>query len=227
MDLDIATKSILGMFFVYLVMFGSYINVLLNCGLQRFLLNNIYLRHIIVFFSIFIFTFVLNWYTPKSIVVTENFSNIYEFLNKYNYILSSLGYTGIIYIIFILSTKQEIIFMFSFLMILMTVIGIYLIYRIELSNLDIDYLELKKKLFINKNTLGRHLDKSKTDDQTVKESSLKTTANLHNIVTIGYISLIINILIGFTLYFRRQWVEHAHHWDWITFFLGGNKCKGT
>ena len=54
MDLDIATKSILSMFFVYLVMFGSYINVLLNCGLQRFLLNNIYLRHIIVF-SLFLF----------------------------------------------------------------------------------------------------------------------------------------------------------------------------
>jgi len=227
MDLDIATKSILGMFFVYLVMFGSYINVLLNCGLQRFLLNNIYLRHIIVFFSIFIFTFVLNWYTPKSIVVTENFSNITDFFNKYNYILSSLGYTGLIYIIFILSTKQEIIFMFSFLMILMTVIGIYLIYRIELSDLGIDYLELKKKLFINKNTLGRKLDKSRTDDQSVKESSLKTSATLHNIVTVGYISLIINIIIGFSLYFKRQWKEHAHHWNWVTFFLGGNKCKGT
>ena len=65
MDLDIATKSILGIFFLYLVMFGSYINVLLNCGLQRLLINNIYLRHIIVYFSIFIFTFVLNWYTPN------------------------------------------------------------------------------------------------------------------------------------------------------------------
>lgn len=227
MDLDIATKSILGMFFVYLVMFGSYINVLLNCGLQRFLLNNIYLRHIIVFFSIFIFTFVLNWYTPKSIVVTENFSNISEFFNKYNYILSSLGYTGLIYIIFILSTKQEIIFMFSFLMILMAVIGIYLIYRIELSDLGIDYLELKKKLFINKNTLGRKLEKSKINDQSVRESSLKTTSNLHNIVSVGYIALIINIIIGFTLYFKRQWKEHAHHWNWVTFFLGGNKCKGT
>ena len=208
-------------------MFGSYINVLLNCGLQRFLLNNIYLRHIIVFFSIFIFTFVLNWYTPKSIVVTENFLNISEFFNKYNYILSSLGYTGLIYIIFILSIKQEIIFMFSFLMILMTIIGIYLIYRIELSELGIDYLELKKKLFINKNTLGRKLEKSKINDQSVRESSLKTTANLHNIVSVGYIALIINIIIGFTLYFKRQCKEQTHHWKWVTFFLGGNKYKGT
>ena len=227
MDLDIATKSILGMFFVYLVMFGSYINVLLNCGLQRFLLNNIYLRHIIVYFSIFIFTFVLNWYTPKSIIVTENFSNIQEFFEKYNYILSSLGYSALIYIIFILSTKQEIIFMFSFLMILMAVIGVYLIYRIELSDLEVDYLELKDKLFINKNTLGRKLKKSKVKDQSVTESSLKTTAMLHNVVTTGYIALVINIIIGFSLYFKRQWKEHAHHWNWLIFFLGGNKCRDT
>ena len=227
MDLDIATKSILGMFFVYLVMFGSYINVLLNCGLQRFLLNNIYLRHIIVFFSIFIFTFILNWYTPKSIVVTENFEIINKFLNKYNYILSSLGYTGLIYIVFILSTKQEIMFMFSFLLILMLVIGIYLIYRVELGMLEINYLDLKDNLFINKNTLGRKLDKSKIDDQSISEASLITTANLHNFVSAGYIALIINIIIGFSLYFKRQWKEHAHHWNWLTFFLGGNKCKGT
>ena len=49
MDLDIATKSVLGVFFLYLVMFGSYINVLLNCGLQRFLINDLFLRHVIVF----------------------------------------------------------------------------------------------------------------------------------------------------------------------------------
>ena len=106
MDLDVATKSVLGVFFLYLVMFGSYINVLLNCGLQRFLINDLFLRHIIVFFSIFIFTFVLNWYTPKSIVVVEQFSNFSYFFEKYSYILGSLGYTGLIYIFFILSTKK-------------------------------------------------------------------------------------------------------------------------
>tara|TARA_B100001093_G_scaffold520365_1_gene615094 strand:- start:4304 stop:4987 length:684 start_codon:yes stop_codon:yes gene_type:complete len=227
MDLDIATKSILGMFFVYLVMFGSYINVLLNCGLQRFLLNNIYLRHIIVFFSIFIFTFVLNWYTPKSIVVTEGLDENESFLDKYSYVLSSFGYTGLIYIVFILSTKQEIFFMFSFLLILMAVIGIYVIYRVELSGLGIDYISLKDDFFLNKDKLARRLDKSKIDKGKFNEKTITLTSRLHNTVSAGYLLLIINIMCGFTLYFKRQWKEHAHHWNWVTFFLGGNKCKGT
>ena len=228
MDLDIATKSILGVFFLYLVMFGSYINVLLNCGLQRFLINDLFLRHIIVFFSIFIFTFVLNWYTPKSIVVTENFSDFsYFFDNKYSYILSSLGYTSLIYIFFILSTKQEMFFMFSFLIILMSVIGVYIIYRIELTGIDIDYMEIKDKMIMNKTLLGRKLNKKQIENNSVSEQSLKVTSNLHNMVSFGYIILILNVMFGFILYFKRQWKDHAHHWNWLIFFLGSSKCEGT
>tara|TARA_B110001450_G_scaffold247640_1_gene262910 strand:- start:4351 stop:5034 length:684 start_codon:yes stop_codon:yes gene_type:complete len=227
MDLDIATKSILGVFFLYLVMFGSYINVLLNCGLQRFLINDLFLRHIIVFFSIFIFTFVLNWYTPKSIVVIEQFSNFSFFFKKYSYILMSLGYTSLIYIFFILSTKQEMFFMFSFLIILMSVIGLYIIYRIELTGVGVDYLEIKDKMMINKTILGRKLHKKQVENNSVSEQSLILTSNLHNMVSISYIILILNVMIGFTLYFKRQWKDHAHHWNWLIFFLGSSKCKGT
>jgi len=227
MDLDIATKSILGVFFLYLVMFGSYINVLLNCGLQRFLINDLFLRHIIVFFSIFIFTFVLNWYTPKSIVVIEQFSNFSFFFKKYSYILMSLGYTSLIYIFFILSTKQEMFFMFSFLIILMSVIGLYIIYRIELTGVGVDYLEIKDKMMINKTILGRKLHKKQVENNSVSEQSLILTSNLHNMVSISYIILILNVMIGFTLYFKRQWKDHAHHWNWLIFFLGSSKCNGT
>lgn len=227
MDLDVATKSVLGVFFLYLVMFGSYINVLLNCGLQRFLINDLFLRHIIVFFSIFIFTFVLNWYTPKSIVVVEQFSNFSYFFEKYSYILGSLGYTGLIYIFFILSTKQEMFFMFSFLIILMSAIGIYIIYRIELTGVGVDYMEIKDKLIINKTILGRKLPKKQVENNSVSEQSLVLTSNLHNMVSLSYFILILNVMIGFILYFKRQWKDHAHHWNWLIFFLGSSKCKGT
>lgn len=227
MDLDVATKSVLGVFFLYLVMFGSYINVLLNCGLQRFLINDLFLRHIVVFFSIFIFTFVLNWYTPKSIVVVEQFSNFSYFFEKYSYILGSLGYTGLIYIFFILSTKQEMFFMFSFLIILMSAIGIYIIYRIELTGVGVDYMEIKDKLIINKTILGRKLHKKQVENNSVSEQSLVLTSNLHNMVSLSYFILILNVMIGFILYFKRQWKDHAHHWNWLIFFLGSSKCKGT
>ena len=35
MNFSIINQSMLGVFFMYLVMFGSDINTLLNCGLQR------------------------------------------------------------------------------------------------------------------------------------------------------------------------------------------------
>jgi len=180
-----------------------------------------------VFFSIFIFTFVLNWYTPKSIVVTENFANLTDFFNKYSYIISSVGYTGLIYIFFILSTKQEMFFMFSFLIILMSVIGVYIIYRIELSGIGVDYMDIKDNITMNKTLLGRKLNKNKKTDNSVSEQSLKLTASLHNAVSFGYILLILNVAAGFVLYFRRQYKDHAHHWNWLIFFLGSSKCKGT
>jgi len=159
--------------------------------------------------------------------VTENFANFSEFFNKYSYILSSLGYTGLIYIFFILSTKQEMFFMFSFLIILMSVIGLYIIYRIELSGIGIDYMDIKDKLTMNKTLMGRKLNKKKIDDNSVSEQSLKLTSTLHNMVSFGYILLILNVMAGFVLYFKRQWKDHAHHWNWLIFFLGSSKCKGT
>lgn len=223
MDLDIATKSILGIFFLYLVMFGSYINVLLNCGLQRLLLNNIYLRHLIVYFSIFIFTFVLNWYTPKSLVLTEDFTSMKElnkFIEKYGYISSSIFYTTLIYFFFIISTKQEAIFMYAFLVLLIGVIGIYILYRIELQDVGVDYSKLINNLFITTDDIS---SKSKSKDKT----KINTSTNLHNLVSAGYLALIINTVLGFYFYFKRQYKDHSHHWNWATFFLGTNKCKDT
>ena len=219
LDLNIITKSVLGIFFLYLVMFGSYINVLLNCNLQRFLQRHIFMQHFIVFFSIFIFTFVLNWYTPKSMVL-EEFSNMDNILKKYNYLFSSLGYSLLIYIIFILSTKQEVFFMFTFLVLLIAIIGIYIIYRVELSNLNIEYTEIKKNLFTNTDKMTRLLNNNKKN-----LNSLQLTSNLHNAVSVGYIVLIINILLGVSFYFKRQRKEHFKTWNWLTFFFGNNKCR--
>ena len=118
-------------------------------------------------------------------------------------------------------------FMFSFLIILMSVIGLYIIYRIELTGVGVDYLEIKDKMMINKTILGRKLHKKQVENNSVSEQSLILTSNLHNMVSISYIILILNVMIGFTLYFKRQWKDHAHHWNWLIFFLGSSKCKGT
>lgn len=60
-------------------------------------------------------------------------------------------------------------FMFSFLIILMSVIGVYIIYRIELTGIDIDYMEIKDKMIMNKTLLGRKLNKKQIENNSVSE----------------------------------------------------------
>ena len=105
MDIETNSKCIVGIFFLYLVMFGSGITSLLNCNLQKFMYSNLYFKHVIVFFSILMFTFILNWYTPGSLVIVESFDEK-EYQNRYKYVLNSFYYSLLIYGIFLLSTKQ-------------------------------------------------------------------------------------------------------------------------
>ena len=225
MNLDIASKSMLGIFFLYLVMCGSSIHMVLNCELQRVLLKNIYIRHIIIYFSIFIFTFVLNWYTPKSLVLTENMesnddnnnnnnnnNNVKSFNDKYGYIISSLIYSIFIYIFFIFSTKLEPAFMFTFIILLIAISGTYIIYKIESENANV--INTKNKLFISEN-----------DIEVENKENLGLLVKIHNIFGGGFLFLIINTIIGFFLYLKRQLRDHSKEWNWITFFLGTNYCN--
>ena len=52
-----------GIFFLYFVIMSSVSFKLLNCNLQRFLVNNVWVKQLFVFFSIFLFTFILRWYS--------------------------------------------------------------------------------------------------------------------------------------------------------------------
>jgi hypothetical protein len=88
---------IVSIFFLYLLLFSQNIFFVLNCKVQKFLLNNIYFRQVMIFFTIYFFTFVLNWYTPYNIfpkIFSDNVNNVFKYL----------GLTLLIYIFFILTT---------------------------------------------------------------------------------------------------------------------------
>lgn len=74
---------VLPIFFLYFVLISGYCSSLLNCGLQRFMKNSIYFKHFLILLSIYIFTFILNWYTFDSLQIEqqENFKNK---INKFN-----------------------------------------------------------------------------------------------------------------------------------------------
>ena len=58
---------VLSLFFLYLLMFSGSINRILPCSVQNFIKNNIIFRHMMIFSTIYFFTFVLDWYTPNSV----------------------------------------------------------------------------------------------------------------------------------------------------------------
>ena len=61
--------AVLPLFFLYFVLVGGYSSDILNCQLQRNLKNSVMFKHILLFLSIYIFTFVLNWYTFDSLQI--------------------------------------------------------------------------------------------------------------------------------------------------------------
>ena len=56
----ISNQVALALFFIYFVLMSGECSELMNCSLQRYISKNLRLKHIMVFLSIYIFTFVLN-----------------------------------------------------------------------------------------------------------------------------------------------------------------------
>lgn len=121
-------QIVLGLFFLYLTILGGFVQDLFSCELQRFIKSSIIFRHILVLLSIFIFTFVLGWYTDKALLsakeaqesqeATEGFS-LNETLYKY------IKYTFLIYGIFLATTKCDIRFLLPVLIIVSLLIFLY------------------------------------------------------------------------------------------------------
>ena len=62
-------STLLPIFFLYFVLLSGYCSEVLNCGLQRYMHNGMFFKHLMIFLSIYIFTFVLNWYTFDSLQI--------------------------------------------------------------------------------------------------------------------------------------------------------------
>lgn len=215
MEIKIANQGILAVFFLYLVMIGGDMSSLLNCELQRLLQKSIILRHVITFLSIFLFTFILNWYTPKSLVLTENMKNKKQ--NKYKYLLNSFKYSIFIYILYILSSKQEHSFIYTFLILLLIIISVYIVYLIEINSHNLNQNNFNK-FFISQNDV-KLLVKDKNESYKIYL--------IHNILSSLYLILLINILIGVYLYYIRQLKDKKNQFSLLKFIFGSKNCRGV
>jgi len=212
-------------------------STILNCNLQRYLKSSIFIKHLIIFLSIYVFTFLLNWYALESLVVdgyidgcqsnegnngnnngnNDNSKNINKF--KQRSLLNYLIYTIFIYTIFILSTKNEGLTLAIFLVGCLVLTGLQVYMKTLNSAVSQSVSSL---LWINSKKKNKL--KAKHNDNLVDFDKIVL---LHNINITLFAIMIAILLIGLYLYYTKQYKDHSHHWNWIKFFFGVNKCSGV
>lgn len=216
----------LGLFFLYFVLISGSCGEILNCGLQRFIHNSIWFKHVMILLSIYIFTFILNWYTIDSIVI-ENYDNKVnkeedenEEENKtgvnprLRYLYDSFLYSILIYIIFVISTKTEGKYLAIFLLLSVLLV----IIQIILKALYGSYTEL------NLTNLFKSVNDIKNQDINMKKFDGNLILILKFLPFIYLITFMV-LMTGLGKYYTRQRKDHTKNWDMIKFIFGNNKCN--
>jgi hypothetical protein len=218
--LDTTNHSLLGLFFLYLVILsGESSGKLLNCKVQSFVKSNIYIQHFLFFISIFLFTFILNWYTPSSLVLSKSYEyNIKKpadlISNKYSYIFNSFKNSFIIYLVFLLSTKLSSPTQVIFFGLLFLLFIVFLFYKIELEDKSLNEVSVNN-FFISKEYLN----------QITSGKDITQLYLLHNGLSIGYFTMGINFVYGIFKYYKKQRKDHEKDWSLLKFVFGVDKCS--
>ena len=232
MKVDVINKFMLSLFFIYLLLISSNISSLLNCSTQRFLKENILVKHVILFISVFILTFILNWYTPESIVVKkeeddliEGFENFKFSFEKYEYLIESFFYSIIIYIGFLATSKMDPFWFTVFGFFLVFAFVIFLLYKVNLSEFDID--ELKPEgVFMYESTLVKNLEGT-TQSIEEKKKEMSNVIILYNLLVVSYLIMPVLMIGGVYKYYLKQKKDNKGKFDLMTFIIGTNKCRNV
>ena len=131
-----------------------------------------------IFLAIYIFTFILNWYKIESLVVEkfENNKNQNKVNKKrrkpFDYLIKSFYYTIIVYSIFLLSTKNEKLFLIIFLF--GAVLIVFMTIFTKALNPDL-YNIIGQNLFITNSKLNLLIKENAEDEedvQTIKQMAI-------------------------------------------------------
>jgi len=196
MNIQTASSSLL---IIFLLISFNFTGTIINCSLQRLFKMSRISKLIVIFFSLFIF------------VILSNNSN----KNENPFI--TLRNTLILFIIFILATKNKPFITTLFLLLW------FIIYFIELyKKYKYPYVKNTKNIenmYIFGNNKKRFKE-SHTDN-------LDMYILLHNLQFIIFCLSLILLLLGFILYYLKKKEEYGNEWSNITFFIGSHKCKSV
>ena len=233
----------LAIFFLYFVLMSGQTYELMNCGLQRTIDNAVYLKHIMVFLSIFLFTYILNWYTldhinevslPTQLFATAKNLEKYEDkkeekpdksvekANKIKYIIKSALYSVLIYVIFVMSSKNEGVFSNIFL-ISICVVVLATIFKTTLNKEVVDSVGSDGILTIVTPGQITKLQEKHSDTP----GDVVQLAIIQNGITVVSIFTIVCLCIGMYRYYLRQYADHYMHWSWNKFIFGTSRCTSS
>jgi len=243
-----SSQVILSIFFLYVVIISEKLFTLISCNFQTIIKNNRYFKQIFIFINIFLFTFILGWYTENAIYSAKESYNKYEnfennnnnnnlsFFNLYKTEFNIIGkyiiYSLLIYIIFIFTTKCDLLYLKIFFGLLIILFFLFIL-RTYSKNEYYNNEEFKLIDYINDNERKSRLEQlklnlDKTDlSNNVKNNLIlkfKINMNLQNIEFYLFILSLIVLVIGFVLYYLKQKKDHSKDWNFTTFIIGKNKC---
>jgi hypothetical protein len=204
-------QLLVSIFFIYLGSASGAINSMLSCQLQKFMAQSVIFRHFSLLLTIFIFTFIVGWYTPESIVsAKEEEKKILEGMRSqavatrpiapstgsikkkttgdgHKVLLLYALYTLGIYLAILLTTHCELPYLLAFLSLLVVLFFKYL-YDL------FDY----------------------PGDPDVEAGKWKAGI-------LEYIAIAI-LLVGVGVYTMRQYKDHSSNWNTLTFIFGKPTC---
>lgn len=234
MNIDTINKFMLSIFFIYLLLLTSSMESLLNCEIKKTINKSKYAKHFIIFATIYVLTFILNWYTPESIVVnedkkanvkegfeeyisTEAFASFPSF-QKYKYLLESFFYSFVIYTIFLFTTKMDIQYLLWFMGLMIFVFIIFLLYKVNLSELNLETLE-NNNYYLTKESLVKNIQ-NVNESIEIKDDEINNIVILYNTLILSY--LLIPVLCGKGLY--DYYLKYGKNMNIIEFLLKDNDC---
>ena len=245
----------LTLFFLYVVIVSDKFFDVISCRLQRLIINSSVVRHFFIFMNIFLFTFILGWYTEFSIfdakksfnknkLEREEFTNGTRngnglVLNKLNIaeevkiIIKYLGYSVLIYVIFLLTTKCELEYLVIFLVLILASFIIFIIKTYGKKESEIETtLELFR--FISREAKDRqindYLNNASNKDKPIslqqsEVSRIYTNYILTNVENMLFILSLIVLVLGVMFYLGRKKGEYLLDFSYLKFIFGTLRCK--
>jgi len=223
------SELFLCIFFIYFVLLSGITTRILGCSVQKRMRDSPISNHTILFFAVFFFTYVLNWYNFYGIgdkdnswverVEKEGFGNNEHLFNndKFNFLKLSFIKSIFIYFIFILSTKMTgtgiLIFFMAIFSFIMTQV-LLKSFNIELYN------------YLVKNNIFYVKDKDILKKKYKNKKKLDIFLTIYNGLNISYAILLLYLIVNSYQYYKQQVKSHRKNFNWIKFLLGTNKCRG-